>query len=313
MPIKYGLYSQLSSNQTFGYGYFKNSNEEIILKNTTLGYNIENHVKLVDDVLVSGFYGDKTKTGINGVVLHEIGESIYSDPIISNVNMLSNSESEYKIVTVNLLASYEIPNSVYITVTDDKTHIYRKLWENQPISFLLPNGYDFVVYASNFITENGKEYFISNKTLVEDEIINLSYETKSGIEIKNNILGYYTNETDWYVNLELLSGEWGDVDIPEVSTSEILLSDSDGMTNTEIISKTNTNSIFEKSINFDKFENGIKGYIPSYIELEIFSQYLLEINSFLLNKGKTPLNFEKVWISESFDKTNAEADVAEFL
>ena len=305
IPVEYGMYNT-STQINNSYGYFKDSKNNILLKNTSIGYNMNYDININDNKLLIGFYSSVTKTGINGIILNEIGTSIYSDPILNPINTLSiENDMKIKNLTVNLLASHEIPNSVYITVTDNKAHTYRKLWENQPISFLLPDGHDFVVYASNFITENGKEYFISNKTLVEDEIIYLSYETKSGIEIKNNILGYYTNETDWYVNLELLSGEWGDVDVPEVSTSEILLSDSDGMTNTEIISKINTNSIFEKSINFDKFENGIKGYIPSYIELEIFSQYLPEINSFLLNKGKTLLNFEKVWISESFDETNA--------
>lgn len=305
IPVEYGMYNT-STQINNSYGYFKDSKNNILLKNTSIGYNMNYDININDNKLLIGFYSSVTKTGINGIILNEIGTSIYSDPILNPINTLSiENDMKIKNLTVNLLASHEIPNSVYITVTDNKAHTYRKLWENQPISFLLPDGYDFVVYASNFITENGKEYFISNKTLVEDEIIYLSYETKSGIEIKNNILGYYTNETDWYVSLENLTGEWGEVDVPEVSVSEILFSDSDGMLNTEIISKTNTNSIFEKSIKFDKFENGIKGYIPSYIELEIFSQYLPEINSFLLNKGKTPLNFEKVWVSESFDEKNA--------
>jgi hypothetical protein len=304
MPIKYGMYSQLSSNQ-YGYGYFKNSNKEIILKNTVLGYNIENTITTTDGNAIVGFYGDITKTGINGIVLHEMGESIYSDPIINSVNMLINDENMFKFINVNLIASHEIPNNVYVTLTDNKSHIYRKLWENEIITFVVPNGYDFVVYASDFITENGKEYFIPNEILVEDNNINLVYETKKGIEIKNNILGYYTNDTDWYVNLDLLSGEWGDVNIPEVSTSEILLSDSNGLTNTEIISKINTDSIFENSINFNKFEKGVKGYIPSYIELEIFNQYLPEINEFLHDNGRNILNTEKLWVSESFDETNA--------
>lgn len=305
MPVKYGLYSQLSRNQEYGYGYFKNSKNEIILKNTILGYNIENTIITTDGKLIAGFYGDITQTGINGMVLHEIGDSIYSDPVISNINALSNNDNNFKIVNINLLASHEIPNNVYVTLTDNKAHTYRKLWQNETLTFILPIEYDFVAYASDFITENGKEYFISNEIPVIDNIIQIVYETKNGIEINNNILGYYTDESDWYINIELLEGEWGNVDIPEVNTSEILLSDANGIINTEKIFKNNKNSIFENAFNFNKFNHGIKGYIPSYIELEIFSQYIVEINEFLLSKGKTPLNLEKLWVSESFDKTNA--------
>ena len=305
IPITHGLYSQLSSNQTFGYSYFKKSDNSII-KNTTLGYNMKSDIQTTDGKIKIGYYGDKTKTGINGLVLHEIGNSVYSDPIINPVStFLIGGESTFKNITVELIASDNIPdNAVYVTLTDNRKYVYRKLWNNEPIIFSVPNNVEYYVSASNFVTENGKEFFIDNENPVNTDNIVLNYKTKSGIELNGDMLSVYTEQTDWYLNIKQYSGVWGDYDVPSVMTDEILLSEANGFNNTKIISEIAPNSIFSKAYEFN-FDEGIVGYIPSYLEIEIFSQYLFDVNKYLSNVGKPQITLDNLWVSESYDSDNA--------
>ena len=44
-------------------------------------------------------------------------------------------------------------------MTDGKAHTYRKYWNGEPLTFVIPNGFDFTATASGFITEEGKAYY----------------------------------------------------------------------------------------------------------------------------------------------------------
>jgi hypothetical protein len=94
-------------------------------------------------------------------------------------------------------------------------------------------------------------------------------------------------------------------DISQTNVQDIILSDADGLHNTNIISDIDETSICYDAKYNSNFENGIFAYIPSFIEMEIFSEHLNEINDFLKNKQKESIDISNCWVSETYDKDNA--------
>lgn len=298
-----------------GYGkfYFKNSNGNILATNVEggineqfNGYEIEEIFSTVDGKLNIVYEKGGIATGIDGIVINEIGDSIYSDPeIITTFAMNENMNT--KTIEVNLFAETEIPETVYVTVIDkDKTHEYRKYWKGETLYFTIPVGYDFFVSATNFVTD--KKYTLKTETIVGDKtIIDLEYESKSGIEIlDDNHIAYYGNYADWYLCIKPMNGAWGEAgyDTPEINVEDIDFSEADGYENTKLLSIIGDN-IFKTAIEYEGFGNNIVGYIPSYIEISMFSEHLSEINEYLISKNKDKINFNGCWVSESFDADNA--------
>jgi hypothetical protein len=219
---------------------------------------------------------------------------------------MSLDENPVTVVTVTLDSPVAIPNNVYVTLTDGKAHTYRKYWNGEPLMFVIPTNFEFTATASSFVTENGKTYFVNKDVTVSNENnVNITYTCETGIEIKNNILAYHTADTDWYVNLNVMNGTWGEVNVPEVNALEVLASDADGYTNTQEIAKYSNETIFAKAVAFNKFENGVIGYIPSYVELELFATHLPVVNNYLASKGKQPISLNNLWVSEAFNETLA--------
>ena len=183
------------------------------------------------------------------------------DPELTPTMELSmDDEPKVQIVTVMLNAPVEIPNSVYVTVTDNKAHTYRKFWNGEPLVFVLPNRNDFVAYATNFVTETGKLYVSGQKDKLTGNV-EITFTGKTGIELVGNILGVYTNDYDWYVNTNKLTGNWGanGNSIESVEVDEIIMSDADGFENTKNIASVEPESIFAQANKFNKFENGVVG------------------------------------------------------
>jgi hypothetical protein len=135
------------------------------------------------------------------------------------------------------------------------------------------------------------------------------------MELKNNVLCYYDSETDWYVDVNVKNTAWSDSNVatPETTTYEILSSDTDGYTNTMVLSENNSNSIFGEALNSNAFEEGICGYIPSYIEMELFSCNLSEINKFLSEHNKPTIVLDNCWVSEEFNDINAWTTEGDYL
>ena len=214
--------------------------------------------------------------------------------------------SPVKTIVVNLSAQEEIPSNVYVTVTDNMSHTYRKFWNGESLTFNVSSNIDFNVSATDFII-NGKVYSVEKNTKIDENTFELTYSKKNGMEISNNILCYYTNETDWYINLNPENQSWGtmNVNIEATNVDEILMSDANGLENCSTIEKIDKNSICSKALISNDFGKGIIGYIPSYIELELLSQHLFEINEYLSSKKVAPINFANCWVSETFDKDNA--------
>ena len=298
-----GLFSHPSA-----YTNIKDSSNNVLLKNTTLGYNINNDVTSSNGMFKVGYVGNANIVGIDGMILHEIGNVISTDPeLVAPVMTLSlDEEPNVKMVTITLNAPVEIPNSVYVTVTDNKAHTYRKFWNGEPLIFVLPNGNEFIAYATNFITETGKLYVANQENNLTGNV-EITFTGKDGISLSNNVLAVYTDDYDWYVNINKLEGNWGTTgnNIEQVNADEVLMSDADGFENTKVIAGVEPESIFAQAYNFNKFEKGVVGYIPSYIEIELFKTKLDEINRFLIANGKHEISLDNVWVSEAFNADNA--------
>ena len=303
--IQWGMYSYTYYNDV--YGYIKDKNNNLLLNKVNIGYNFNETIMITSDTVKFGFVRNSTiRTGIDGIIINEIGESIYSDPELPAVSMTNDEEQMVKLLKVYLIAPVEIPNNVYVTVTDNKAHTYRKYWNGETLYFVLPANEIFKVTATNFITENGKEYLLEQEFIVEDEIINLNYISKNGIELKDNILAVYDYNTDWYLNINKLTGVWSENQnlISNVTVDEILSSDANGLENTKKITEIE-DGIFSQALEYKGFGENIIGYIPSYTEIELFSEKLFEINDYLLSKGKEKISLNNIWTSEAFDENNA--------
>lgn len=308
MPIKYGKYAY---NNAKVYGYVKNSANETLLQtpSNTNGYGMTGNIVSNNGLFKVGYVrGESIKTGIDGFIINEMGTSVYSDPEIPNYSTFAlKPNKQHKMVTVVLNAPIAIPENVCVTITDGKSHTYSKLWKGEPLMFTLPEGYSFNIYATTIVTENGKVYTTAEVNNINTDYIELSYEGKTGMEILNNVLCYYDDTTDWYVNLERKSDVWSSINVvtPEVAVDEILTSDADGYINTIHLAQNNPNGIFDKALNDNILDNNIKWFIPSYIELELFSCHLTEINEYLKQQKKTIISLEDCWTSEEFDSNNA--------
>ena len=302
LPIKYGKYA-LTLEST--YMYVKNSaNEEIyvdkIFQSNGLNKNIG--VTTNDGIIIVGFeHNGSVVMGIDGIVINEIGNSIYSDPELIST-YARNDSMNIKTISINLIADTEIPNNVYVVVTDNKTHEYCKFWNGEILYFNIPEGYNFIVYASDFV--NGKKYTLKQTVAVGNKIdIELEYKTKLGVEfLDNNCLGYYTQYDDWYICLDEKKGVWGEIgeNISEVNVNDVDISLADGYINTKAIANHN-NEIFNLALNYDGFGSEIVSYIPSFIEMNILEEYVDDINEHLISNNKPKINFNDCWVSESYD------------
>lgn len=305
--ITYGQYAYTTTDLNKAYAYFKNGAGDILYNTDQkkLGYNQKINVISSDGQFTVGYVNQSTiETGINGIVLNTIGDVIYSDPeMITPLNIDNNMQ----IITVNLNANIAMPNNVYVTLTDNVAHTYRKYWNGEPLVFTVPLGYEFTVFANEFISENHKKFFIETPLKVNNDYIELTYMSKSGIELTNGVLSYYGENRDWFVDLTIYKGSWGtsNLNIIDTNINELVLSDADGYNNTLIIAKIDENSICAKSLLNTKFGRELVGYIPTYIEYELFKIILPEINNFLLNQNKQQLSINNCWVSESFDENYA--------
>ena len=236
-------------------------------------------------------------------ILNKIGDVVYSDPELPNVNYLN--ESSLRNVIVDISAPVVINNTI-ITVTDNKTQTYSKLWDGEPIVFTLPKKHDFIVYADDYITEEGKTYSLKESIFVGDNNnLTLIFETKTGVEIKENTVIYYDDYVDWYIYLDKFNGIWGSSNIFEVNIDNPFVSENNGLDNTKIIANTNKNSIFANALSFEFFDPKVIGFIPTCLELEIFSTHLHEINEKLVKENKNIIDLSDLWTSESFNEFEA--------
>ena len=241
--------------------------------------------------------------GIDGIVLNKIGDSIYSDPEFISTFGRNRNGMDVREITVSLVADTEIPESVFVTVTDNKSHEYRKRWRGENLTFVVPNGFDLVVSANDFT--NGKKYQIKNNIVLGDkELVELEYTSKSGIEVNGNILSVFDEYNDWYVCLDKFEGAWGDVNVESTDVEDIEMSDADGYKNTFALSKVDDN-IFRKAIETTIFGEDIIGYIPSHIEVMMFENNLSVVNDYLRTQNKKTIDFNGCWTSESYDSQHA--------
>jgi hypothetical protein len=308
ISLEYGQYTFIGKDGNYGYVINSNNMELLNMKNKT-GFNFIDETEINDGIFKIGYsQNSSTREGINGIVINRIGDSVYSDPELSDTLTINNDYSVMnRSISITLNAQEEIPSNVYVIVTDNMSHTYTKYWRGEPITFVLPYGYDFIVYAKDFITENGKVYRSPLINISDETIMNINYTANYGMELQDNTLCLYTEYTDYFINLNIERCEWGTlgIDIHNTNSDDILLSEADGFKNTHLIANMDKTSICSKSIETKWHEKDIVGYIPSYIEIEILSQYLNEINTFLKIEGREEITLIDCWVSETYDKNNA--------
>jgi hypothetical protein len=210
-------------------------------------------------------------------------------------------------IAVNLSAEQMLPtNKVIVTVTDNKAHTYHKVWNGEPLMFAVPFGKSYTVSADNFVAESGKLFIANHTDNVQSGEVNIEYAALEGMELKGDVLCYYTNYNDYFVYLEKQEGVWSDTENLVVEASDIDLSEADGLVNTNLVLATEpNNTMFKSASEYTGFGDGIRGYIPSYIELVMFESNIDLVNDFLQANNKKPLDFTNCWVSESYDKANA--------
>lgn len=301
ISVNFGMYSRLKSNNNDVYAYFVTDNSNGRVTNTEMGYNLNKTLFTNNGEIKIGYRGGIIKEGLNGIVLNAIGNAIYSDPEITTMSR----NMSFNTIEVSLVSEQQIPNNVYVTLTDNEAYTYRKYYNGESLTFNLPLGRKFIATSVDFVTEDGKLFKLKNNVLVNENKIYLEYESENGISIKDNILCYHAENTDWFINLDKKLGKWGNLNLSEVETNNIDLSESNGLENTRLLSNISNDSIFNKAISCNEFDYGVVGYIPSYIEIVEVSQYIDEINAYLKHINRDVIILENTWVSESCDVDNA--------
>lgn len=303
VPFVYGQYAY---DEVYGYVANGGDNKLLEVKGAP-GYNIETSILTRDGIFNIGFVKAGISTGTDGIIVNKLGTVEFTDPeMISTYDMRSRMTTT-KTIEVDLKAAETIPANVCVTVTDGYAHTYRKMWKGETLIFNVPMGFDFTVSANDFVTSDGKEYRVQDTIVSDEGSYEIVYGSATGIELKNNILCYHAPYTDWYVYLPKQFGKWGNMgtEIPEVTNTEILVSDTDGLTNTRLLANYEAETIFTNALAFNGFERGIASYVPSYLELEMFRTHLDEINVFLLSNKKGEISLDDCWVSEAYDANNA--------
>ena len=248
-------------------------------------------------------------SGIDGIIIHKLGNMVYSDPEIQTMALSIDEEPKHYILNVSLNADIEIPNDVVIRVSDNKSVEYNKLWNGDKVSFILPIGKEYEVSVSSFITEKGKLYNAPVKQMVNSsDDISFTYITETGISVDGNVLYYKTSDADYMVYLNKYQSAWGEtgMDLSGISNDDIFSVETDGLYNTEyILSQKADNEMFSLAYNHNAFDENVKGYIPSFIEISILNENIKEINNVLASKGKKTLDFSNCWTSDAYDNENA--------
>jgi hypothetical protein len=249
----------------------------------------------------------------DSLIINKIGETLYSDPLPDGITenetrSINVNGIEYNTYKVRLSSETNIPNNTPVVVTDGNAHVYKKYWKGEELEFKVPKNREFVCYAEPYLSDNGKLFKVAENTVLNKDENTISYEGLDGIEVINNVLCFYTKYNDYYINIEQKSGVWSNVynRLDEITTNEILSSDTDGLLNSEyVLNIEKDNSLFKNAYNDDSFGVTFKTYIPSFIEIDILKPYLNEINNYLNSLGYMPLDFTECWTSETFDEQNA--------
>lgn len=311
VQVTYGIVSHSNA-----YGAFTNeAGDELFVMPTSTekqGYGLKAGFMCPSDGIISALYSRASITTIiDGIVINKIGNALYTDPELPAVATLMDDDmntSNISLLTVNLDAEQEIPAGTVVTVTDNVCHVYRKVWNGEPLMFVLPVGYDFTVEADAFVTEDGKFFAKPEPVKVTGSEVMIVFDTDLEMSVKDNVLVYKTADTDYYINLDVKESVWGSsgVIIPEVSTNDVFESEADGYANTLIVTGAeSTNVMFADAYNWKPYGYAVQGYIPSYTDILVVNENIERINEFLEANRRESLDLDMCWVSEAYDADNA--------
>ena len=291
----------------FGASFYKTSDIYYTINNERiyeLGYNQALYTDIINNEITFKYKrGSTIKMYADAFILNKIGKTLYSDPILSDID-----ENNYNIYKVSITSMENIPNNTPVIVTDGFAHTYRKYWNGEELEFKVPKNYEFICYAEPYLNESGKLFAVTNRVNLNKVNNELMYEGLEGIEVVDNILYFYTEYNDYYINLEQKNGIWSDIynNIDGVTTDDVLTSDTDGLLNTELVLNIEENNVmFKNAYNDSSFDSTFKTYIPSFIEMELLKPYLNEINNYITNLNYSPIDFSECWTSEAYDERHA--------
>ena len=314
MNVSYS-YIAYNGKETNGEYYnglnFKNSTGTNLLKVNTATLNSNVNI-MTDGILDVEFYKTRNAAySIDGAVIHSLGNSVYSDPEINTMALNVDEPSNNCIVTVTLNANCVVKNAL-VTITDNKSVEYNKVYNGESLYFIIPKGKKCIVSVSSFVNENNKLYeapsSISLITDSDNANIVFDYQVNTGIKVNGNVLTCMTSDADYLIYLNKQSSAWGktNINMPKLEVEDVFVVDTNGYDNTlYALSLEGDNEMFGVAYNTEVFGENIDGYVPSYIEMNIISEYLDTINDFLSSKGYKSLDFANCWTSDAYDNANA--------
>lgn len=261
------------------------------------GYNISNVIMVDNPELIFEHTYGSIKTGINGMVINKIGTKTYSDPEPQNVVFGNDGIGVFKTIYVNLISDAQIPNGIMVEVYDDEQRTYKKQYNGEPLTFIIPSNAEYTIKASAYISEKGKLFKDVYETITPDMsgLIDVMYNVEESVEYigdENNLntIILKSTDTDYYIDMNYKTSSWSTMrtNIDGINVDDITVSTADGFENTNLILTSEpNNSMFNDALNRWEDET-IRGYIPSYEEMLFVGE-------------KLGIKFDTTWVSETYD------------
>ena len=180
LPVVFGMYTHAGSNKN--YCFINSDNDNAGYTFTNNGFNIKQDINVDSNKNINIKYQKIANTvilGINGVVINEVGNCRYDEsPLYETTNI------ETKEIKVILNSETNIPENVYITITDNKTHTFCKNYSGNTTIFNIVPGYEYIVKVDGFISSEGKVYLANEVELNDYEEITINFQPSvSGVEM----------------------------------------------------------------------------------------------------------------------------------
>ena len=267
--------------------------------NTTIknGYNLSNAIMVDNPELIFEHTYGSIKTGINGIVINKIGTKTYSDPEPQNVVFGNDGIGGFKAIYVNMISDAQIPNGVMVEVYDNEQRTYKKQYNGEPLTFIIPSNAEYTIKASAYISEKGKLFKDVYETITPDMSgsIDVMYNVEESVKYigdENNLntIILKSTDTDYYIDMNYKTSSWSTMrtNIDGINVDDITVSTADGFENTNLILTSEpNNSMFNDALNRWEDET-IRGYIPSYEEVLFVGE-------------KLGIKFDTAWTSETYD------------
>jgi hypothetical protein len=180
VPIVFGMYAHTGTRNNYvSINSESDTGDYTIIKSE---FNIKRdiNVEIGGNINIAYYKVSNTVLGFDGVVINEIGNCRYDESPLYN----SEQTKEIKVALSINEANVEIPENIYITITDNKTHTFCKKYSGNTTIFNIVPGYDYIVKVDGFISSEGKVYSANEVNLNGYEEITINFQPSvNGVEI----------------------------------------------------------------------------------------------------------------------------------